>query len=132
MAYYDIDVYERKVTTSSRDAQMWFNRGLVWTNAYFHDEAVACFRRALEADPDCAMAHWGVAYAVGPNYNMPWERRDANMRADTAQTCHASTQAALALADSVTPVERALIDALSSRFPQPDACLLYTSDAADD
>ena len=121
MAYYDIDVYERKVTTSSRDAQMWFNRGLVWTNAYFHDEAVACFRRALEADPDCAMAHWGVAYAVGPNYNMPWERRDANMRADTAQTCHASTQAALALADSVTPVERALIEALSSRFPQPDA-----------
>ena len=88
MEYYDIDVYERRVTTSSPEAQMWFNRGLVWTNAYFHDEAVACFRRALEADPECAMAHWGVAYAAGPNYNMPWERRDAKMRADTAATCH--------------------------------------------
>lgn len=118
MDYYDIDVYSRSVTTSSPEAQMWFNRGLVWTNSYFHDEGVACFRRALEADPGCAMAQWGVAYAAGPNYNMPWERRDAKMRAATAETCHAATQAALALADRVTPVERALIEALPARFPQ--------------
>jgi len=118
MEYYDIDVYERRVTTSSPDAQIWFNRGLVWTNAYFHDEAVACFQRAIEADPECAMAHWGVAYAAGPNYNMPWERRDANMRAATAETCHAATQAALALVDKVAPVERRMIEALPSRFPQ--------------
>lgn len=118
MEYYDIDVYERRVTTSSPEAQMWFNRGLVWTNAYFHDEAVACFRRALEADPECAMAHWGVAYAAGPNYNMPWERRDAKMRADTAETCHSATRVALALIAKVTPFERAMIEALPSRFPQ--------------
>ncbi|MCG6884245.1 MAG: hypothetical protein LJE62_10885 [Silicimonas sp.] len=118
MEYYDIDVYERRVTTSSPEAQRWFNRGLVWTNAYFHDEAVACFRRALEADPTCAMAHWGVAYAAGPNYNMPWERRDANMRAATAETCHSATRAALSLVKNVTPFERAMIEALPSRFPQ--------------
>ncbi len=118
MGYYDIDVYERRVTTSSRDAQMWFNRGLIWTNAYFHDEAVACFHRALEADPECAMAHWGVAYAAGPNYNMPWERRDAKMRASTAETCFSATQDALALVECVTPFERAMIEALPSRFPQ--------------
>ena len=118
MEYYDIDVYERKVTTGSPDAQMWFNRGLVWTNAYFHDEAVACFQRAIEADPKCAMAHWGVAYAAGPNYNMPWERRDANMRASTIETCHSATQVALALVDQVAPFERAMIEALAERFPQ--------------
>ncbi len=64
------------------------------------------------------MAHWGVAYAAGPNYNMPWERRDAKMRADTAETCHSATRAALALSAKVTPFERAMIEALPSRFPQ--------------
>ena len=118
MEYYDIDVYERRVTTSSPDAQLWFNRGLVWTNAYFHDEAVACFRRAIDADPECAMAHWGVAYAAGPNYNMPWERRDAKMRAATAEICYSATQSALALVENVTPFERAMIKALPARFPQ--------------
>jgi hypothetical protein len=39
-----------------------------------HDEAIACFDRALELDPQCAMAHWGIAYAAGPNYNRPWAR----------------------------------------------------------
>ena len=118
MDYYNIDVYERLVSTTSSDAQLWFNRGLIWTNAYFHDEAVACFHRSIEADPECAMAHWGVAYASGPNYNMPWERRDAAMRKKTAETCHAATQKALALIEKVTPFERAIIEALPFRFPQ--------------
>lgn len=118
MDYYNIDVYERLVSTTSSDAQLWFNRGLIWTNAYFHDEAVACFHRSIEADPECAMAHWGVAYASGPNYNMPWERRDAAMRKKTAETCHAATQTALALIEKVTPFERAIIEALPFRFPQ--------------
>ncbi|MDG1999708.1 MAG: hypothetical protein P8I79_11270 [Amylibacter sp.] len=118
MDYYNIDVYERSVSTKSSDAQLWFNRGLIWTNAYFHDEAVACFHRSIEADPECAMAHWGVAYASGPNYNMPWERRDATMRKKTAETCYAATQTALALIEKVTPFERAIIEALSFRFPQ--------------
>ena len=55
MAYYDIDIYERKVTTASAEAQLWFNRGLTWCYAYFFDEAEACFRRAIEAEPDCAI-----------------------------------------------------------------------------
>ena len=40
-------------------------------DGYHHEEAVACFERALEHDPTCAMAHWGIAYAIGPNYNKP-------------------------------------------------------------
>ena len=87
MEYYDVDVYAREVTTTSPEAQLWFNRGLVWCYAYFHDEAVACFRNALSADPSCAMAFWGVAYATGPNYNMPWELRDENMRRAAPTAC---------------------------------------------
>ena len=118
MDYYDVDVYAREVTTASPEAQLWFNRGLVWCFAYFHDEAVACFRNALIADPSCAMAFWGVAYATGPNYNLPWEFRDETMRRDSLAVAYDATQAALALADAATPAERALIEALPARFPQ--------------
>ena len=73
---YDLGSYSRKVTTTSADAQRWFDRGLNWCFGYHHEEAVACFEKALETDPNCAMAHWGVAYAAGPNYNYPWELQD--------------------------------------------------------
>ena len=57
------------MTNTSADAQRWFDRGLNWCFGYHHGEAVACFEKVLEADPNCAMAHWGIAYAVGaPNW----------------------------------------------------------------
>jgi hypothetical protein len=68
------------VTTTSTDAQRWFDRGLNWCFGYRDEEAVACFKNALEADPNGAMAHWGVAYAAGPNYNFPWELMDPATR----------------------------------------------------
>ena len=70
---FDLGSYSRPITTSSAEAQTWFDRGLVWTYGFNHEEAVYCFRQAVAADPDCAMAHWGIAYAIGPNYNKPWE-----------------------------------------------------------
>jgi hypothetical protein len=73
---YNLGSYTRKVTTGSADAQCWFDRGLNWCFGYHHEEAIACFAKALETDPNCAMAHWGVAYAAGPNYNFPWELQD--------------------------------------------------------
>lgn len=126
MDYYDIDVYTRRVTTSSDLSQLWFDRGLVWCYAYFHDEAVACFQKAIEADPDCAMAHWGVAYAAGPNYNLPWERRDATMKRDSLALAHTATNAALALIDNLSSPERSLIEALPARFPQAEPADIQT------
>ena len=76
MTYYDLGSYSRKISTTSPDAQVWFDRGLNWVYAYNHGEAITCFQKALEHDADCAMAHWGVAYAIGPNYNKPWEAFD--------------------------------------------------------
>jgi len=118
MAYYDLGTYSRKVSTSSDDAQRWFDRGLVWTYSYNHEQAIECFQKALEYDPDCAMAHWGVAYAAGPNYNFEWWMMDPITKTDALGTAYDSTQAALTLVNTITPVERALIEALTARYPQ--------------
>lgn len=115
--YYDLGTYERSVSTDSTEAQQWFNRGLVWTYGYHHEEAVECFAKALEHDPDLAMAYWGIAYAVGPNYNRQWGDFDAEEKADCLDRAHQAVEAASALASSAEPVEQALIEALTVRYP---------------
>ena len=84
MTYFDLGPYSRKVTTSSPDAQLWFDRGLNWVFGFNHGEAIKCFQKALKHDPECAMAHWGISYASGPNYNLPWHRYDPAWPADGA------------------------------------------------
>jgi len=118
MAYYDLGTYSRKVSTNSDDAQRWFDRGLVWTYSYNHEQAIECFQKALEHDPDCAMAHWGVAYAAGPNYNFEWWMMDPTTKTDALGMAYDSTQTALTLVNTITPAERALIEALPARYPQ--------------
>jgi tetratricopeptide (TPR) repeat protein len=120
MTYYNLGTYSRKISTSSNDVQRWFDHGLVWTYSYNHEQAIECFQKALEHDPDCAMAHWGVAYASGPNYNFEWWMMDPTTLTIALETAYDSTQAALALVDEVTPPERALIEALPTRYPQRD------------
>jgi tetratricopeptide (TPR) repeat protein len=117
---YNLGPYSRKVTTTSEDAQRWFDRGLNWCFGFHHEEAVACFKSALESDPNCAMAHWGVAYAAGPNYNFPWEMQDPHSKASGLAQAYDATRAALALTGGVTAAERALIEALAARFPQSE------------
>src|ERR1700683_99510 len=118
--YFDLGTYTRDVTTSSAHARLWFNRGLVWAYAFNHEEAVACFERAIEADPGCALAHWGLAYALGPNYNKPWEAFDqADLSASVSRAFTAS-QAAAARAAGASPAERALVHALAFRYPSAE------------
>ncbi len=134
MDYYDLGSHGRPITTASAEAQRWFDRGLVWTYGYNHEEAIACFRKALGADPGCAMAHWGIAYAAGPNYNKPWEAFDAVDLAQSLATAHGSATQAAALAAGATPVEQALIGALAARYPQPepvDDCAAWNEPYAD-
>jgi len=118
---YDLGPYSRKVTTGSAEAQRWFDRGLNWCFGYHHEEAIACFEKALEADPDCAMAHWGIGFAAGPNYNFPWELQDPHGKAQALARSYDAARAALARAGNVTPAEHAVIEALQARYPQRDA-----------
>jgi tetratricopeptide (TPR) repeat protein len=118
MSYYDLGTYSRPITTSSADAQLWFDRGLIWTFAFNHEEAVKCFRKALEHDPRCAMAHWGVSYASGPNYNLPWKLLDPSGKEKALAASYDAMQDALKHAAGATPVEQALIRVLPVRYPQ--------------
>jgi len=115
--YYDLGPYSLTVTTKSADAQRWFDRGLLWCYGYNHDESVACYRRALEFDGDCAMAWWGIAYSSGCNYNKPWEAFDQEDALSSVATAYDATQRAMSLIDQASPVERALIAALPHRYP---------------
>ncbi|MCX5008116.1 hypothetical protein OHB05_36710 [Streptomyces sp. NBC_00638] len=134
MDYYDLGTHGRPVTTSSAEAQLWFDRGLVWSYAFHHEEAVACFEAAAAADPDCAMAYWGIAYALGPNYNKPWEFFDGEDLARTVERTHAAVRLAGEKAAAATPVEQALIGALASRYPRAEPvedCSVWNAPYAD-
>ena len=117
--YYDLGSYGRTVTTASAEAQRWFDRGLVWSYGFNHGEAIRCFERALDADPACAMAHWGIAYAVGPNYNVAWDAFDETELPAVVARAHASVRAARSCAGAASPIEQALIAALAERYPEP-------------
>lgn len=117
---YDLGPYGRPVTTTSADAQKWFDRGLVWCYGYNHEEAVRCFEKAAKADPQCAMAWWGIAYAAGPNYNKQWKAFDTVDLERSLKTAHQATAEALKRKDKASAVERALIEPLTLRYPSND------------
>ncbi len=114
---YDLGEYIRPVSTNSTEAQTWFNRGLNWVFAYNHEEATVCFEKALSQDPELAMAHWGIAYCAGPNYNMAWELFDPASLETALKTATESVANAKGLFAGATPVEQALINALHCRHP---------------
>src|SRR4051794_10898783 len=117
--YYDLGNHGRAISTVSPEAQLWFDRGLNWTYGFNHEEAIRCFEQAITADPNCPMAHWGLAYAAGPNYNKPWAFFVPADLAETIGKCFLATERALALLDNASPAERGLITALGARYQAP-------------
>lgn len=116
--YYRLGSYHRPTDTPSRPAQVWFDRGMVWSYAFNHEEAVRCFDRALALDPDFALARWGIAYAVGPNYNKAWESFDPTDL--STSLARARTELERAATGRASEVERGLMSALHKRFPSAD------------
>ncbi|MEM7723721.1 MAG: tetratricopeptide repeat protein [Pseudomonadota bacterium] len=117
--YFDLGSHSRAVSPVP-EAQTWSDRGLVWLYAYNHEEAIVCFERALIADPTCAFAHWGIAYAIGPNYNKPWEVFSEEEKAPALARAHKALAGGLALQDA-PPADRALLQALATRYPTDPA-----------
>jgi tetratricopeptide (TPR) repeat protein len=105
--------YSRTITTSSPDAQAYFNQGLRLIYAFNHDEAARAFAKAIEFDAACAMCYWGAGESLGPNYNMP-------AMADRWAVLWQAVQSAQNNAAHATPVEQALIAALATRYSGPD------------
>jgi tetratricopeptide (TPR) repeat protein len=116
--YYDLGAYGRTVSTDSVEAQQWFDRGLNWTYGFHHEEAISCFEQALEHDPTLVMAHWGIAYALGPNYNRQWGDFDDDEKREYLARARAALESARANSNSASPVERSLVAALASRYPE--------------
>lgn len=134
--YYDLGTYSRRITTKSAEAQIWFDRGLIWCYAFNHEEATKCFERAIALDPDCVMAYWGVAYALGPNYNKPWDLFEHEEMLSATERTHNAVEKAMEVAESATPVERALVQALRKRYPKSqntdvEECSIWNKEYAD-
>ena len=98
------------VSTSNPQAQQFFDQGLRLIYAFNHDEAGHSFQRAAELDPKLAMAYWGIAEAVGPNYNDPASD-------DRFKAAHDAIQKALDLSGNGSAIEKAYIEAMVKRFP---------------
>ncbi|MEC8942335.1 MAG: hypothetical protein VYC95_06355, partial [Verrucomicrobiota bacterium] len=59
----DIGVVSFPITTTSKEAQRWFNQGVAWIHGQAHGEAERSFRQALLSDPRNPMIFWGLAVA---------------------------------------------------------------------
>ncbi len=115
--YFPLGLYTRSISSRSDEAKIWFNRGLNWCYAFHHKEAIRCFEKTVELEPDCAMGYWGIAYATGPYYNIPWDKMSPTGRPVAIAMAYENAQKAVELANgNVTPVERALCGAIAQRF----------------
>jgi tetratricopeptide (TPR) repeat protein len=107
--YENLGSLHHTVTTQSEQAQQYFDQGLRLTYAFNHDEAIKSFKQALVYDSTCAMCYWGIAYALGPNINLP-------MDSSLVRPAWDASYNAVRLSVNVSPQEQAYIDALSKRY----------------
>src|SRR5713226_1699104 len=101
--------WRHPVSTTNAQAQAFFDQGLRLIYAFNHDEAARSFQRAAELDPKLAMAYWGIAEAVGPNYNDPASE-------DRFVQAHQAIEKAMSLAEGASESDQAYIAGLAKRF----------------
>ncbi len=114
--YDGLGSYSRKITTNSAEAQRYFDQGLGFLHGFNHRAAIRAFQQAAELDPECAMAHWGVALACGPHINF------TAVPPPAAELAWKELGLAQKNSGNASPVERALTEALAKRYanPQPE------------
>jgi tetratricopeptide (TPR) repeat protein len=101
-----------EITTSSEEAQRYFDQGLVLAYGFNHGEAARSFRQAIELDSQCAMCQWGLSLVLGPNINSTMDPADL-------PEAHAAMLASVELAPAATEREQGYINALATRY-RPD------------
>src|ERR1044071_8697904 len=94
------------VTTNNPEAQKFFNQGLEYVYAFNHEEAIRSVKQAAQLDPQLAMAYWGVALALGSNYNVPAD-------GPALAQAYSNLQKAIELAPKASEHDRAYINALA-------------------
>ena len=101
--------HHHPITTKWQLTQRYFDQGLTLCFNFNHAEAIRSFEAAAMVDTNCAMAWWGVAFALGPNINAPMEESAVPKAWDALQK-------AIALKDKASAKERDYIDALAKRY----------------
>jgi tetratricopeptide (TPR) repeat protein len=109
----NLGAHHRRVTTTSPEAQAYFDQGLRLLYGFNHDEATRSFARAAELDPACAMCFWGASLTLGPNYNVPMLPERSVMAWEALEKARAGAARGAA-------VEQALIGALTARYKGPE------------
>jgi tetratricopeptide (TPR) repeat protein len=132
MDRFNLGSHTRAISTVSPGTQRWFNLGLNWCFGFNKSEGVKCFRKALESDPRCVMAHWGVAYGCGPFYNLTWREHGEEEANASTRVAFEHLQTARALSDNATDVENRLVEAMVCRIQKPHAVEPETFDRWDD
>ncbi len=121
-----LGTHSHKITTSSAEAQAYFDQGYRQLFNFNHGAAIAAFQEALKRDPKCAMCWWGIAFAHGPNINMP-------MLPDAVGPANEAIANAQRLAGGASAAERDYIAALAKRYstdPKADRAALDKAFAA--
>ncbi len=107
--FENIGDYRMNVTHQSKDAKQFFDQGMIFTYGFNHGEAARSFREAIRLDSSFAMAYWGLAYTLGPNYNAPLDPSDK-------KEITWAVAKALALKNTVNEWERGLIEASKAKY----------------
>jgi tetratricopeptide (TPR) repeat protein len=121
MDRFNLGTHSRKISTTSPEAQRWFDLGLNWCFGFNKNEAIKCFRRALEFDPRCVMAHWGIAYGSGPFYNLTWREHGLEEANAVTRLGFDHIAAARTLSDEASELENRLVEAMACRIQKPHA-----------
>jgi tetratricopeptide (TPR) repeat protein len=118
-----LGAHHMAISTKNARAQMFFDQGVNLLFGFNHAEAIRSFREAARLDPDCAMCWWGVAFALGPNINLP-------MPPDAVAPAWQALQQATRLEPKATPHERAWIEALAARYAKDPKADRHAMDEA--
>ena len=121
--YTNLGTLTFKAGTRSPKAQAWFDQGLRLAFGFNHAEAQRAFREAQKADPGCALCFWGESLILGPNINVP-------MMPEANAPALAALAKAVELAPKAPPRDRALIDALATRYSSDPKAERSALDAA--
>jgi len=108
-------------STKNKKAQDFFDQGLNFVFGFNHDEARRSFQEAARLDPKLAMAWWGAALTLGPNYNLPVDQ-------ENEKAGYEAVQKALSLAGNASEPERAYINALVVRYTNDPKADLHQLD----
>jgi tetratricopeptide (TPR) repeat protein len=113
--------HHHPITTTNPQTQAFFDQGVRLLFAFNHAEAIRSFREAARIDPNCAMCWWGVAFALGPNINLP-------MQPDALAPAVAAVQMARSLEPHASPEEVDWIEAVSSRYSSNPKAVQHAQD----